>query len=178
MEVSEIKVIRKKLGLTQAQLAKKSGVSQSLIAKIEAGKIDPTYSKVKKIFAYFEGLREKHSLKASDIMKKSGIFAKPQDSVKEIIAKMKKYEISQLPVVLEGNCIGLVSEGNILDALIEGKTKKVEDIMEDAPPIVSSKTDVNVVSELLRHVPIVLVAVSGKIKGVVTKSDVLGNLKN
>jgi predicted transcriptional regulator len=38
------------LGLTQGQLAKIAGVSQSFIAKIESGKIDPSYSKVKTIF--------------------------------------------------------------------------------------------------------------------------------
>ncbi len=50
MELSEIKHLRKKFGLTQSQLAKLSGVSQSLIAKIEADRIDPTFSKAQKIF--------------------------------------------------------------------------------------------------------------------------------
>ena len=55
-ELSEVKVIRKKLGLTQGELAKAAGVSQSLIAKIESTKIDPTYSKVKLIFHALESL--------------------------------------------------------------------------------------------------------------------------
>ncbi|MFQ5647816.1 MAG: helix-turn-helix transcriptional regulator, partial [Candidatus Aenigmatarchaeota archaeon] len=41
-EITEIRKIRKKLGLTQSQLAQEARVSQSLIAKIEAGKLDPT----------------------------------------------------------------------------------------------------------------------------------------
>ena len=44
-DLSEIKNLRKKAGITQLDLARKASVSQSLIAKIEAGKIDPTYTK-------------------------------------------------------------------------------------------------------------------------------------
>ena len=40
---------RRQLGLKQAELAKMAGVSQSLIAKLEAGTIDSSYTKVKTI---------------------------------------------------------------------------------------------------------------------------------
>ncbi|MBU4502216.1 MAG: helix-turn-helix domain-containing protein, partial [Nanoarchaeota archaeon] len=48
--LEEIKIRRNKIGLTQTQLARLAGVSQSLIAKIESKKIDPTFSKTKSIF--------------------------------------------------------------------------------------------------------------------------------
>ncbi|MBI2575829.1 helix-turn-helix domain-containing protein, partial [Candidatus Woesearchaeota archaeon] len=43
-ELANIKTLRKKLGLTQSGFAGQVGVSQSLVAKIEAGRIDPSYS--------------------------------------------------------------------------------------------------------------------------------------
>lgn len=177
-EINEIKTIRKKFGLTQSELARKSGVSQSLIAKIEAGKIDPTYSKVKNIFNFFDSLREKHELKAKDVMKHSLISVKPNDSIKDAIVKMKKHGISQMPVIAENKCIGLVSETTILDSILKKKANTVGGIMADAPPIVSENTSINIVSELLRHIPLVVIACKGKIKGVVTKSDILGKLKS
>ena len=49
VELEEIKEIRKKLGLTQSDLAKRAGVSQSLIAKVESGRLDPAYSNAQKL---------------------------------------------------------------------------------------------------------------------------------
>ena len=46
-EIDDIVRLRKQLGLTQTELAKLSGVSQSLITKMEAKKVEPAYSKVK-----------------------------------------------------------------------------------------------------------------------------------
>ena len=42
--LQEIKHLRKKFNLTQGELAKLAGVSQSLIAKIESNKINPTFT--------------------------------------------------------------------------------------------------------------------------------------
>jgi predicted transcriptional regulator len=177
-DISEIKVMRNKFGLTQSELARKSGVSQSLIAKIEAGKIDPTYSKVRKIFGFLDSLREKQELKARDVMRQSIISVKPSASIQDAIAKMRKHNISQMPVISDNKCTGIVSEAIILNSLLDKKAKTVNEIMGEAPPVVSKNTSINVVSELLRFIPMVIIAEKGKLLGVVTKSDILGKLKN
>ena len=67
-ELNEIKKIRKNLGLTQTELAKMANVSQSIIAKIESGKIDPTFTKTKKIFETLDDLENKEEIKADELM--------------------------------------------------------------------------------------------------------------
>jgi len=175
-ELEEIKKIRKKIGLTQAELANRSGVSQSLIAKIESGRIDPTYTKTQKIFAALSDLEKKEEIKAGQIMAGKIISVAPADSVKEAISKMRKSQISQLPVVDSHKLVGLVSESNILDAMLNSKGNKVGDIMQESPPIVSKTTSIQVVSNLLRHFPMVVVSEEGNLVGLITKSDLLGKM--
>ena len=67
-ELEEVKKIRKKLGMTQTDLANRAQVSQSLIAKIESGKIDPTYTKTQKIFTALSELEKKEEAKAEQLM--------------------------------------------------------------------------------------------------------------
>jgi len=174
--LEEIKEIRKKFGLTQGQLADRAGVSQSLIAKIEAGRIDPTYSKAEKIFEAIDTLGKKKELKAEQIMTKQVISVRPGEGIKEAIKKMKRANISQMPVIDEHKSIGIVSEAIILEALLGKKSGKIKDIMEDSAPVVSKNTNVGVVSNLLRFYPMVLVSSDGELKGVITKADLLGKV--
>ncbi|MCP3681426.1 MAG: CBS domain-containing protein [bacterium] len=177
--LDEIKKLRKKHGLTQSELAGLSGVSQSLIAKIEAGMIDPTFTKTKKIFDVLNGLTEKNEPKAEDIMLKKIIFAEKKDTVNVVIKKIRRHEISQLPVY-DHNCVtGLVSEASILDMASEGRDLsklKVEDVMTDAPPVVTRKTPVRIIMDLLKISPLVMITDKGRFVGVVTKADVLKSL--
>ena len=175
-ELSEIKKIRKSLGLTQTDLAKRANVSQSLIAKIESGKIDPTFTKTKKIFETLDLLQNKEEIKADELMNRKVVSVSPVDSIKESISKMKKYGISQMPVLDGQNVVGLVSESTLLDALMSKKSNKIEEIMEESPPTVSKTASVKVVSSLLKHYPIVLVSESGKLVGLITKADLLAKL--
>ena len=175
-ELEEVKKIRKKLEMTQTELANRAGVSQSLIAKIESGRIDPTYTKTKKIFAALSELEKKEEIKAEQIMTSRIISISSNTSIKEAIGKMKKYQISQLPVVNNSKLIGLVSESTILDALLKSKAAEVKEIMQEAPPIVSKTTSIQVISNLLKHYPMVLVSEEGKLIGLITKSDLLGKL--
>ncbi|MHA1888512.1 MAG: helix-turn-helix transcriptional regulator, partial [Promethearchaeota archaeon] len=49
-KLSNIRLFRKQIGWTQKQLADAVNVGQSYIAKIEAGKQDPSYSVLSRIF--------------------------------------------------------------------------------------------------------------------------------
>ncbi|MEM2121539.1 MAG: CBS domain-containing protein [Candidatus Woesearchaeota archaeon] len=174
---SQIKNIRKSIGLTQKELAKLSGVSQSLIAKIESNKIDASYSKVYKILKVLQEYKSKNSEKAYSVMTKKVIYAKPDDKIEDVVSVMKQHKISQMPVIQKGKCIGLISESSILNSLSNGKkVRVVEQIMEEAPPIISKNTDLDVVAELLKHFPIVLVQESNNYIGVITKTDLLNRI--
>ena len=175
-DLIDIKKIRKKLGLTQVELAKKAGVSQSLIAKIEAGLLDPGYSKTKYIFDALEQLTQNEELSAEDVMNKKVITAKISDFVMDIIKLMKKHGISQLPVLDEEKPVGLITEHGVLDKISQGISmnhQKAQDIMEDCTPIVTPQTKMSVLSHLLRYFPIVLVVQKGKLLGLVSKADVI-----
>ncbi len=175
-ELKEIKQIRKKYGLTQTELAKISGVSQSLIAKIEAGRIDPTYSNAQKIFNSLEALAQKKEIAAEKIMQKQVISVMPETQIKEAIKLMRKHAISQIPVIKKDACLGMISETIILESLIDGKYEKVKDIMGDIPPIISKNTQISIISSLLKAFPLVLVSEEGNITGLITKSDIIKNL--
>lgn len=171
-ELSDIKDMRKKFGLTQSELAKRSGVSQSLIAKIEAGRIDPTYTNVRKIFEALTELGRKNTLKVKDVMGERVISVSPEESIENAIRKMRKFGISQMPVISDARAVGILSETDILNSF-NSQSHVVSDIMQEAPPLVSSKAPIELVIPILRYTPMVLVAEDGHIKGIITKSDVL-----
>ena len=174
-DIREIKVIRRKVGITQKELARRAKVSQSLIAKLESGNIDISYSNAKRIFDSLESITHESKLKAKDVMSKRLVSAKSNEKVAEIVKRMKKYEISQLPVI--DRCVaGLISETTILNNL-DKMNKKVGEVMEEIPPIISKESDIEVISNLLKFYPIVLVIDKGKIEGVITKADIITRIK-
>ena len=179
--LSDIKFLRKKFSLNQNELAGKAGVSQSLIAKIEAGKVEPTFSKAQQIFSALEELREKEEVKAKEVMNKEILTTPIHSSLKEIISIMKENGISQVPVVSRENVCGLVTEKILLKETLNNPDRinslRAGDVMEEAPPIISLNTGIRILSELLHDYPIVLVAEKGEMKGVVSKSDLLGRVE-
>jgi len=179
-DIKDIKKIRTQIGLTQAELAKKSNVSQSLIAKIESGLIDPSYSNIKKIFETLDVLKLENEPTAENLMQKQVISIDHNAAIKLAIDKMRKGAISQLPVTKEDIIIGLITESDILDAISTSKLNKqntaVSEIMTDAPPIVSKTTRMKVIFGLLKFYSIVVVVDKGKFIGVITKADVLNKM--
>jgi len=167
LELGELKKVRKQLGLTQLELARKAGVPQSVIAKIETGKVDPSYSSVKKICNVIEALG-KQGLKAEDVMNRRIYSVGEQESLEQAIAVLKKH----------AELVGIVTESTVLNSL--GKvpySQQVRDLMEPPPPTVSRGAPAEAVIDLLKFFPMVLVTEAGKFVGVITKSDLLGSSK-
>ncbi len=179
-ELNQIKQIRQKLGLTQTQLAKLSNVSQSLITKVERGQIEPSYPIAKKIFETLEEqLHSKQHIKlARDVCEKKIISIKPDASIKDAILKMEKKAISQLPVEKDDVFIGSITEITIVRNFenIKDKNMKVEDIMDDPFPIMPDKTPVNLIVDVLKTYPAVIITKNGKSTSIITKADLMKNL--
>ena len=112
--------------------------------------------------------------KAEEIMTPNIISVKPDEDIKATIKKMKQNDISQLPVIEDHKSIGIVSEAILLEAFMDNKGKKIKDIMQDSPPVISKNTSIDVISNLLRFSPLLLVSEGGKLIGLITKSDLLG----
>ena len=166
---------------TQNQLAKLSGVSQSLIAKLESGNIDPSYSKTTAILNALDSIEKKGVAKAEEIMSKGLISVSPKAKVSVVIKLMKDNEISQLPVLENLLVVGSVSEKSILDAISKGEKitleSPVEEVMDEPFPQLDQGVSTNLVAELLKYNSAVLLTKKGKITGIVTKSDLLKTIR-
>lgn len=183
-DLEKIKSLRKKLNLTQKQLAKLAGVSQSLIAKIESNRIDPAYSKVIAIFQALEHELSKgdNAKKAKEIMTRHLLLAKPDDRLDKLMELMREKGISQLPVIQNGKCIGSISDSEFVDWLTKygkgiGKISARE-VMEGSFPSVPPKAELNIITELLRFYKAILVEEKGEIQGIITKADLIKTLKS
>ncbi len=179
-ELSEIKMHRKQFNLTQADLARLANVSQSLIAKIEAGIVVPSYDNAKRIIDALEKLHEQNQTVAKDMMQKHVFFVRETDSMKKAVSLMEKYAVSQLPVLDASiRCVGTITEASILQKISKGESMvdvskaQVKEIMGDAVPTIQLGAPFKVVQSILEHSSAVLVSEKGKIKGIITKADLL-----
>ncbi|MFQ6051235.1 MAG: CBS domain-containing protein [Candidatus Hydrothermarchaeota archaeon] len=177
LDIKEIKRMRLSVGMTQAELARLAGVSQSLIARIEAGNVDPRVSTLNKILKV---LREAKAPKivAKDIMASPVIYVTPNDTVEKAARLMEENDISQLPVIENDVPVGSISESCVVREMANlGDSsfpkKNVREIMEEQFPIVGASTSIDTLLNLTRKYPAVLISEKGKISGIVTKMDIV-----
>jgi len=181
--LEEIAKRRLRLGLSQKQLAKFVGVSQSLIAKIEAGRINPSYLKTKAIFDQLEVLEKRSEAKAKEIYHERVVGVEKDDPISRAIKLMRETGYSQLPVFDAKHVVGSISEKTVLDQTVRGidirhlSKMKVESVMEEAFPRVDEQTPLSVVSILLQYSNAVLVTRRGSVAGIITRSDLLKVLR-
>jgi predicted transcriptional regulator len=181
----DIKNLRKRIGMTQKALADLTGLSQSYIARLEQGSLNPTYENIKKIFTLLDNeiiKKEGTTVKAKDIMSRNVISVKSSDRLEKVMKIFLKHGFSQMPIIDKGVAVGSITDSVIGVNIANGKTTNelkrllVQDIMEDPFLQIAENTQIKVISYLLKQYPAVLVVNRGKISGIITKSDLLKTL--
>jgi predicted transcriptional regulator len=178
-QLEEIPQKRRLLGLKQAELAKLAGVSQSLIAKLESGKIDSSYTKVKTIFEALERLEVQTKIQAGKVLHNEVVGVQKNEPVSKVVQLMKSCGYSQLPVFDGNQAVGSISEKTILNQILAGKDLAqiaklpTKEVMEEAFPQVDEDAPLSLISSLLQVYSAVLVSNKGRAVGIITKADLL-----
>lgn len=171
-----IKELRKRLGISQKDLAERVGVTQAHIAKIESEKVDARLSTINKIVTFLESNQIK--IQCKNFMTKNIISISPNDKVSKAIHLMRKHSISQLPVIQNDVSVGSIKESTIIKNLDKNLSdKKVKDIMEDSFPVISSNDTIEVAKSLLEFHQAVLITEKSKPVGIMTKTNLMNPVK-
>ncbi|MEE9593895.1 MAG: CBS domain-containing protein [Candidatus Hydrothermarchaeales archaeon] len=174
----ELRELRLKAGLTQTELAKRAGISQPLVARIESGDIDLRASTLRKILqALQEG--SKGGLSARDVMSFPVLHVKPEDIISDASKIMEEHGFSQLPVIDNGVQVGSISEVRIVEELAKERdfslvsSKSVSQVMSHGFPTISPNTGLETLSRLVGTHTAVLVVERGMASGIITRADLL-----
>ncbi|MDR0887658.1 MAG: CBS domain-containing protein [Candidatus Methanoplasma sp.] len=178
---ADIRKMRKSLDITQTELARESGVSQSTIAKIERGRISASYDTVVTLFETLERIHHnsRKDATAADVSSKSIITIQCDERVHAASELMRSTGFSQLPVLSGDAPVGSISEKKIFDLMRRGKTMEelkdtvISNIMDESFPVVTETTPVASVTTMMSNCDAVLVAKKGKLVGMITNADML-----
>jgi len=176
--IEDIRKLRKRLGLTQSELARLAGVSQSLVSQIESGEVDPRLSTLTKIVRVLNAQEMGRDVFAEELCVKDVVSVSPDEKVITAANLMWKHYISQLPVIENGKNLGSISEKSITAEIAKGSAadlskKTVREVMQEPFPMVGKNTRLDVVVSLLQESPAVLVFEGRKIEGIITKADLI-----
>ncbi|HET6277579.1 MAG TPA: pyridoxal-phosphate dependent enzyme, partial [Candidatus Polarisedimenticolia bacterium] len=101
------------------------------------------------------------------------------DSFKKVIRLMKKHSISQLPVLDGGRLLGIVSESDLLEALLndpQSLDRAVADCVDQNYVVVPPNTPVGQLAPIFAAGKVALIEKDGAIDAVVTKIDLIDHM--
>jgi len=111
--------------------------------------------------------------------------AKSTDRVQDVIARLKEYNVSQLPVVdASGQLKGIVSEIDLLNHILltnhdrHSRDETIETIIDPNVPIVNPNTNLETLMAYFSNRTAVVIATGKSIQGILTKIDLLDYLTN
>jgi cystathionine beta-synthase len=110
------------------------------------------------------------------------VSAAPGQQVRQVLGLMRLHDVSLLPVLEQGSCVGSVTEYALTQRGLESSRfldAVVGEVMDEPFPVVESSQAVESVQKVLsKATPAVLVSDGGAISGIVTRSDMLAYLMN
>ncbi len=108
--------------------------------------------------------------------KKSLISTHSASIISEVIKTMKNNSISQMPVIDNDRLLGLITENNLLNFLIENehdKNRPISDLIETHVQTATGTDPINDVLKKLKSADAVLVLEDKKVKDILTKIDLI-----
>jgi cystathionine beta-synthase len=131
------------------------------------------------------GFLEENVTKAEDVIKdhidKELIVVRTEELVSHAIERMRKYKISQIPVVDINGFVGSVDETDLFRSYVADKNvaeKPIKEVMGKPFPIVKLGTPIEEVSKLFtKENDAVLVDLGNGNHHIITKYDIIGSIK-
>lgn len=131
------------------------------------------------------GFLDEEITKAEDIIKdhidKPLVVVRTEELVSHAIERMRKYKISQIPVIDINGFVGSVDETDLFQSYVSDKNvadKPIKEVMGKPYPIVKSGTSIEEVSKLFsKDNQAVLVDLGNGKHHIITKYDIIGSIK-
>jgi cystathionine beta-synthase len=131
------------------------------------------------------GFLEEEITKAEDVIKdhidKPLIVVRTEELVSHAIERMRKYKISQIPVVDINGFVGSVDESDLFQIYVSDKNaadKPIREVMGKPYPIVKLGTAIEEVSKLFtKENQAVLIDLGNGKHHIITKYDIIGTIK-
>jgi cystathionine beta-synthase len=109
------------------------------------------------------------------------VTIEPDDTLKTAYARMKLYDISQLPVLNDGKVVGILDEWDLLSATGADPTRfgaKVSTAMTGRIDTIGLKTPISALIDTFNKGHVAIVVDQGRFYGLITRMDVLNHLRN
>ncbi|WP_310555899.1 pyridoxal-phosphate dependent enzyme [Flavobacterium sp.] len=131
------------------------------------------------------GFLDEEITKAEDVIKdhldKPLIIVRTEELVSHAIDRMRKYKISQIPVIDITGFVGSLDESDLFQSYVSDKNvadKPIRELMGKPYPIVKAGTSIEEVSKLFtKENQAVLVELENGKHHIITKYDIIGSIK-